>query len=202
MSVQAVWERYRAAEAELNSPAAPLLVRDEGLRLVFWTGTAYVRRTRILVRAGGMLALAAGATAGALFSPWGWLAAPVGLLLAALAPGQIRAARLLEIDTAAGRLTPTALAPELSLPLDRAARLRGVYETQGWDPRTVIDLVFADGTTVPVLIFPGTDERLAEYACRTLGQLLGCPATYKGPFGGETSCYTPPPEAHHPLARS
>jgi hypothetical protein len=84
-----------------------------------------------------------------------------------------------------------AAATGTTLRIEQVWEIRGAYETQGWDPRSVLYAVMEDATEVAVLILPGTDEVLAEYACRTLGCLLDRPATYAGPFGGVRACYVP-----------
>jgi hypothetical protein len=51
--------------------------------------------------------------------------------------------------------------------------------------------VLENGERVPVLVFAGTNEALAEEACQLLGRLLAAEATYAGPYGAPRTCFSP-----------
>jgi hypothetical protein len=185
-----ILNRFMSIAPENGLARARLHIEHDGTHLIFFTGASDIQRTRLLTRIGGLLGIAAG-LALATRSPWGLAVAAAGALSAVYGPRLIRPVRLLEVDSEQERLlvVQPAAGAGARICIKQIAELRGVYETQGWDPRSVIYAVLLDGTQVPVLIFPGTDEPLAEYACRTLGLLLDLTATYAGPFGGIKICY-------------
>ena len=69
--------------------------------------------------------------------------------------------------------------------------IQGRYETQGWDPCNVVYGELLDCVDVPIAVFAGTEENLAEQACLLLGVLLDVPSTYRGTEGRTVSCYEP-----------
>ena len=176
---------------------ALLEARRKGDRVVLATSGGCVDRSRRKARGGSLAAAVAGVLA-AQYSPWGWLLAIGGLLALVVLPGRLRPARLLEIDLGRGLLIPCRHAAGATPDVTSVCLLRGVYETQGWDPRSVVYAVAEDDTATPVLILSGTDEKLAEQACRALGALLDRPATYAGPAGVVKSCYAGPEGFAHP----
>jgi len=178
--------RLAAAAAD---PAGPLAIRRVGERLLLETSEASLHRARRQVRAGSLLATASGLIAAAL-TPWGWLLTAAGLAALWIAPRHQRPRRLLEIDPDRACIRPGPGSGNVEpVPLASVRAIRGAYETQGWDPRSVIWVLGEDGQETPVLALPGTDEALAVEACRLLGLLLDCPATYAGPFGAPTTCH-------------
>ncbi len=174
-----------------DSPAL-LQIERNGDRLRFLTGTRSLRQSRLLARILGVLGLVAG-LALTQISPSGWALAVLGVLTFFIIPGRLRPTRLLEIDAAHGNLlvTQSAAGAGGTISLAQIASIRGAYDTQGWDPFSTLYAVLQDGQEVPVLVFRGTNEPLAEYTCRILGFLLDRPATYAGPFGGIKTCYQP-----------
>jgi hypothetical protein len=185
-----LFNRFSRIAPEVETERALIHIQREGDRLLFSTGQRYVRQSRLFACVGGVLSVPAG-IALAQNTPWGWVLVVLGVLVFALVPRLIRPTRLLEIDGERGQVLVEQGAAGAGTVLDIAqiTELRGIYETQGWDPRSVLYAVAADGTQTPILVFQGTDEPLAEYACRTLGMLLNRTATYAGPFGGIKMCY-------------
>jgi hypothetical protein len=185
-----ILQRYRSMAPETGLAQARIHIVCDGPRLIYYTGEGYLRRSRLTARVAGAAAIVAG-LALTTQSLWGLALAAAGIGLLALAPRLILPARLLELDADGGRLliTQPAAGAGVSLCLEQITALRGVYETQGWDPRSVIYARLTNGTEVSILVFPGTDEPLAEYACRSLGLLLDLNATYAGPFGDAKTCY-------------
>jgi hypothetical protein len=183
-----------------NASGAWVDVHRVGERLLFQTAARILTRSRRLARAGAALGGFAG-LALLPFSPWGALLAAAGLAAFLAAPALFRARPLLEIDAAAdgdgARFVVRQSAAEAgrTVPLAAVAEIRGVYEIHGWDGRSVIAALLIDGSEVPLLILPGTDERRAADLCRILGFLSGRPATYAGPFGAPVYlCHPPPPD--------
>lgn len=169
-----------------------LRIEREGDRLLVTTGDRVVRHSRRLIRAGGALASLAGAAL-LFYSAWGWALLACGLATLLFAPRFAAYRRLLEIDTADATLIlqPNTGVEGGTLPVAGICALRGVYETKGWDPYSVLYAEQRDGTQIPILLLMGGAETLASHACRTLGSLLDCPATYTGPFGDIKACYEP-----------
>jgi hypothetical protein len=165
-------------------------VREEGGRVLLYTGTNPLHRARLLVRGACGLAGLAGLGLAA-YSTWALLLAAAGLVSFLVLPGRLRQRRLLELDTARGVLQPQPPDGPAEIPVSAIRALRGAYQTQGWDPWSAVHALLEDGAEVPVLTLPGTDEALAECACRRLGTLLGCPAVYTGSEGRQKTCYTP-----------
>jgi len=179
-------------DAALKASGARLEVKSHGDRLVLLTGEGTVRRSRNLAR----LYCAATAAAGiglVWFSLWALIAIVGGVAAFVMAPRYIRPATLLEIDAARGELVvvQTSVGFGTTLSLNAVRSIRGAYETKGWDGFSVMYAVATDGSETPILMLLGTDERLAELSCRVLGTLLHCPATYVGPFGRFSTCFTP-----------
>lgn len=190
ITADSIWTRFARIAPEAGADQAPILVRRDGDRLLFFSGARYVARSRLLARMVGVFAVPVG-LALTQVTAWGWALAALGLPIFIFAPRLIRAGRLLEIDGERGELivTQPAAGAGVTVPIAQVTELRGVYETQGWDPRSVLYAALADGTQIAILVFAGTDEALAEYACRTVGLLLNCTAAYAGPFGGVKVCY-------------
>ena len=164
-----------------------LAVARDGDRLVLQTGPGAVRQARRRVQTAGAVAALAG-LALAWLNPWAPTFTALALLTLVLVHTRLRAVPLVTLDPQQGVLTvcQRAAGAGVSVALSEIAAVRGAYETQGWEPRSVIAVECRDAPPVPVVL-PGTDEALAEEACRTLGTLLGCPAAYAGPFGGVTT---------------
>lgn len=199
MAAEDILTRYDRRASELGNSEALLYITREGDRLLIQTGTRSIRQSRLLTRIGGLvLALAGIALAGV--SLWFLALTVVGALVSLLVPGLFRTTTLLIVDAPRGQLVIAqyAAGAGTELPCAQITGIRGVYETQGWDPRSVLYVGQESGVDLPVLIFRGTDEPLAEYACQTLGYLLECPATYAGPFGESKICYQPVPGTEAP----
>lgn len=189
-----IFSRFSRLEGDIDCrQAARLCVHRDGDRLLFQTGEKSVRKSRLLARLMGAACMAVGIVSTHM-TVWGWLLLILGALAFFVLPLLARTAVYLEISAAEEpgqiRVFPHVACPGIVLPLTQVSAIRGIYETQGWDPRSVLFAVLADGSEVPLLTLPGTDEALAEHACRTLGLLLDCPSTYTGPFGGVKTCGT------------
>ncbi len=186
-----IFERFRGIAPEADLAQARIQVRREGQRLIFMMGEGYMQRARLTARAAGTAGIVAGLALTKLSLLWGLVLVVSGACLLALEPRLIRQEHLLDLDCEGERLIikQPAAGAGTTICIEQIAELRGVYETQGWDGRSVIYAMLTDGTEAPVLVFPGTDEPLAECACRTLGLLLDLTATYAGPFGGLKTCY-------------
>lgn len=178
--------------ALVSEEKALLQIVREGDTLILQTGERVVRQTRLSVRLRGGIGLLAG-LALVYFSLWGWAVSVVGLLYLLIAPRFVTSRRLLQLDTAEGKLIPlqTTGVEVRFLSLADICELHGVYETKGWDPYSVLYAQMRDGSRIPFLLLMGSSEKMAEDACRLLGNLLDCPATYTGPFGNMLSCYSP-----------
>lgn len=166
-----------------SAAAGGLEWKGEGDRLYLGISEGEARRALLVARLGAGAVVVLGVALSAV-TPWGWLLVAGGLVAGFALPHLFRSEALLLAEPEAGRLTP--LQPELAgqtLACTDALEVRGAYETQGWDARSVIRVVLADGTETPVLILPGADERKAEAACRLLAELLACPAVYTGAMG-------------------
>lgn len=191
MMANVVLNRYSGIAPEVEADGALMQVQRVGDTLVFSMGQCYVRKSCLQARLAG----GAGVVVGLMLaqsSLWGWALAILGLLAFVFLPRLIRPARLLEIDGEQGvvRVVQPAVGAGTVVSIVHIVALNGVYETQGWDPRSVIFALLDDGTTAPLLVLSGTDEALAEYTCRTLGLLLNRTATYIGPFDTTKTCYT------------
>jgi hypothetical protein len=184
-----------------------LQFRRDGDRLLLQTSRRALERSRRRVRAAGATVL----VAGLVLTPWaGWAWLPLLLIAAALslflllwAPGFVRTTTFVAVDDARGRLIPVGRAAREGrpVPLDRITAIRGAHEVHGWDPRIAVYAVLDDGSEIPALIAPGSDERFAQQACRALGRLLGCPATCAGPFGMVSDCCYRPALSRDPAER-
>jgi hypothetical protein len=184
----------RCHQAASSLPKKALIeISCEGNMVFLQTGESTIQRSRLRVRLGGVLGLFAG-LALTLFSPWGWAVSVVSLLVLIASPRFFSSQRLLAIDTAGERLIllQKTGADVASLCLDQIRGLHGVYETKGWDPYSVLYAEMQDGSHVPILLLLGGSEPMATEACRLLGSLLDCPATYTGAFGNLLSCYPSP----------
>jgi len=167
------------------------LSRD-GPRIIMRTNERHVRMRQLIAR---IVAVAA-VLAGLAFVPvslWGIALAMAGFGAFALIPRFVRVSTLLRIDLETGEIVALqrAASPGAPIPIEYVRSIEGVYKIQGWDGDSTIYAVLADGSRTPLLVFSGTNEALAVYACRILGYLLDRPATYTGPFGGVTVCYRP-----------
>jgi hypothetical protein len=185
-----LFNRFACIAPEVEAEQALIHIQRAGDRLLFSTGQRYIRQTRLFARVVGALGVPAG-IALAQSTPWGWALVALGVLVCAFIPRMICPSALLEIDGQRGQVLVAQGSAGAGTVLDiaRITELRGSYETQGWDPRSVLYAALEDGTQTPILVFQGTDEPLAEYACRTIGLLLNRTATYAGPFGGVKICY-------------
>ena len=186
MEAETLLARLAQAIPDLVEPGARLQVMRDGETIILQTGANTLQKSRRGIQAGGAaLTLAGGALT--TWNPWALALVPVGIALAWFGPLCVRAGALLAINAAKEELAgPGAMCP---IPLSQITAVRGVYETQGWDPRSVLYAVPVSGEPVSAMILPGTDEALAEAACRALGALLDVPASYEGPFGGVKECY-------------
>jgi hypothetical protein len=187
-----IFGRFTHVVSDMNDPRAWLRAQRDGERLLLLTGARSLRRSRMLARSAGLAGILAG-LAFVTVSPWGWMLAALGVLTFFVLPSFVRAVTLLEVDGARELVVVAqrAAGPGALVPIGQIIEIRGVYETQGWDSRSAVYAVLRSGIDAPLLIFSGTDEPLAEYACRTIGALLDRPATYAGPFGGVKTCYAP-----------
>ncbi|HLK55583.1 MAG TPA: hypothetical protein VKU00_03415 [Chthonomonadaceae bacterium] len=192
MAIENLRTAFAHIESEVSGPWSRLNARMEGDTLRFYTGTRYLQQSRWAIRTVGFLLIVASICLLWIHPYFVSLAAP-GLLIFLFAPGYVRPTLLLEIDMERNLLTtvqPT-VGPGNTVPLEQVRSIRGAYDTKGWDAFSTIQAVLEEETAVPILMFFGTDEPLAADACRLLGLLLDCPATYAGPFGHTTTCYTP-----------
>jgi hypothetical protein len=169
-----------------------LFVEGEGDRLCVRTSEAFVARRRRHVRGAAILCSLAGCALVAV-SPWFLALVAVGLTGYVIAARLVSTTALLEVDRAQDRLVPLQSGAGRSRPvaMSRVRKVSGVYEVFGWDPRSTIYADLESGERVPLLVFAGTDERLAEEACLVLGRLLDAEATYAGPYGEPKTCFRP-----------
>lgn len=183
---------YAPAALEVVRNTDRLEVRADPGRVSLYTGQATVRQSQNYARIVGALAAAVG-IALLWYTMWGAAVIAFGLLAVAVVPRYLRPAELVAIDTVANQLVVVQpiVGAGTTVPLDRIQSIRGAYDTKGWDGFSVLYAVEGHGSEVPVMMLLGTDERLAEAACHTLGELLNKPATYSGPFGGFSVCYAP-----------
>lgn len=181
-----------SAECASVDRAGSLDIKTAGSQLILYTGQGALQRSRSYALGIGVLTLIAG-LALMWFSAWGVTVIAFGLILTTVVPRLIRAAKLLEIDKEQRQLTvvQSVVGVDRTLALDTILGIRGVYETKGWDGYSVMYAVGADHSETPIMVLTGTDERFAETVCRTLGSLLEIPATYAGPFGNFSTCFTP-----------
>jgi hypothetical protein len=192
-----LFARFTRIAAEINEPTAWMSAQRDGERLLLLTGPRMMRRTRHFGRLAGVVCMIAGAAI-ATATPWGWPVAAAGVLGFIILPRLVRTTTLLEIDGAREMLIvrmPAAGAGVL-VPIAPIAEIRGLYETQGWDSRSAVYAALHGGEVTPLLAFSGTDEHLAEYACRMIGALIDRTATYEGPFGAVKTCYAQQATAH------
>jgi hypothetical protein len=169
-----------------------LIVEHDGDTVRVRTSEALVARRRLRLRALGVAAAVAGL---ALLTMSAWALALVASAVGAvvLAPLVYRQSDLLEIDLSLDRLTVLQFAAGRGQTI-RPSRLRrvcGAYEIYGWDPRSTVYAETDDGARVPILVFVGTHDDLAEAACELVGRLVGVEATYTGSYGPPILCYTP-----------
>lgn len=159
--------------------------RREGDLIVLRTGPRVLRRARaqaILVGLGVVLS----GLGLLLLSPWAAALAAAGALYAALAPRRVQPAFLAAVDTAAERLTGP-----VDVSVSQVTAIRGVFETKGWDGFSTVYALLDDGSSVPIALLMGANERLAEALCAELGRLIGRPAEYAGTSGVPVACHTP-----------
>ena len=192
METANILDAYSRTAPELSRSADRLEVRSEGGRILLYTGEGTVRQSRNYARGVGALAVAGG-IALLWFSIWGLIVIAFGLVVVVVVPRTIRATKLVEIDTEGNQfiVVQSTVGAGSTLSLERIQSIRGAYDTKGWDGFSVVYAVGDDGSETPILMLLGTDERLAEIACRTLGVLLDRPAAYAGPFGSFSVCFTP-----------
>jgi hypothetical protein len=169
-----------------------LLIEEEGNRSCLRTSEALVARRRRNARILAALCALAGVALAAL-SPWFLALVALGLLGLAVAPRLFAPVELLEIDRSRDRLVPLQRSVGHGRPvaISGLRKVTGVYEVYGWDPRSTIYAVLANDERIALLAFPGTDEALAEEACRLLGRYLDSEATYAGPYGAPKTCFSP-----------
>jgi hypothetical protein len=169
-----------------------LQLNGEGSRVLLELAQASQQRWKWLRPAlGFVLVIASAATLPV--TPWAWLGIGVGLALALLEAGRPPLGTLIRVDLDSLQLTP--LQPELAgtcVPISEVREIRGEYETQGWDGRSVYFASMANGADRPILILRGTDDARAEAAGRVLGVLLDCPAHYVGSLGKPLHLTSPP----------
>jgi hypothetical protein len=167
-------------------------VENDGDRLRIRTSEAYVARRRRYFR-GSMIVCALAGLALVALSPWFLALAAAALAGFAVAPRLFTTKGLLEIDRARACLVPlqASAGRGRSVPVGQLTKVSGVYEVYGWDPRSTIYAILANEQRVPILVFTGTNEALAEEACRLVGELLNSEATYSGPYGAPRVCFRP-----------
>jgi hypothetical protein len=169
-----------------------LEVRSAPGRLWIETGRATVRRSQQSACLFGALVAVSG-IALLWYSIWGLTVLALGLVTAFMVPRYLRPVRLLEIDTAARQLNviQSPLGAGASLPLDRIQHIRGEYDTKGWSGFSVLYAVDSEEMETAILVLLGTDDQLAETACKVLSALLTKPSSYSGSFGRATVCFEP-----------
>ena len=169
-----------------------LVIKGEGDRLRLRTSELFVARRRRRFRGMAALAALAGVMLVAL-SPWFLALVVLGVVGVVVAPRLFATAELLEIDRARGLLVTLQPGADRgrSVAVSDVKAVCGMYEVFGWDPRSTIYATLANGERAPLLVFAGTDEELAEEACRLLGRYLDAEATYAGPYGAPTVCFSP-----------
>lgn len=184
--------RFERLTAETSPPRSRIAFRREGAAVVVATSAYHVRMRRRLLRAAGLAGILATLVLGRQGAWTMPTMAPglLGLAALALASRLIRPTDLLRIDAGEHRLVVLQQAAKAGavLPLSEIDAIEGRYEVFGWEPRSV---VYATGTALertPVLVLSGTDEPLAVYVCRMLGDLLAVPARYTGPYGDTVTC--------------
>lgn len=182
-----VVDRWREWQSNGNAQERWLNTSTAGDRIVVSTGKSYTSQRRIAA----LMTAAGCAAAGVVFAfmvPWASAAAIVGIAGSLIAFKRIRPRPLLEIDSARRIVV---IPDSKTVDGETLIAVAGRYETQGWDPRSVIVGIERDGSERQLAVFTGTDERLAEYACRVLGMLLDVPSTYRGTEGRTVTCYQP-----------
>lgn len=168
-------------------------VRRESDRVVIGTGTRYLRSAKATVAASTVLAVVAAVVCGVLVPHWWPAFALVACVPPVVGPTLVRPRRLLEIDPLSGGIIvcqSMADMGEVVTPYDVVA-IEGRYETQGWDPRSLICAMCHESHEVKLIVLPGTDEKLAEYLCKLLGYLLDRPSHYEDPQGSIRMCHEP-----------
>lgn len=188
MNAEFIVNRFQQMESSLQSRAL-IQVIHEGECLLLRTGEGATQRSRLLIRSGSALGVLAGLIL-AFFSPWGWAVSALSVFVFLIAPQFINSYPLLKIDLAGQRLIilQNTEAPVDSVSFTDLRSLQGIYETRGWDPNNVVYARLQEGVDVPLMLLGGS-EKLAAEACRILGNLLDCPATYTGPFGDVLNCH-------------
>lgn len=188
MNAEVIVNRFQQMESSLSSRAL-IQVSYEGECLLLRTGEGAAQRSRLHLRSGSALGILAGPIL-AFFSPWGWVVSAMSAFVFLIAPRFITSHPLLKIDLAGQRLV---ILQHTGAPVDSVSfldlrSLHGVYETRGWDPCNVVYAELQEGVKVPLFLLGGSEKQTIE-ACRILGNLLDCPATYTGPFGERLSCH-------------
>lgn len=134
---------------------------------------------RWVVFGGWVVATAAGLAG--LAVPWLWLAVLPGLALARFGGLLVRPRRVATVRVGSdGWELRTDDAVVVAPP---PVRIEGRYETQGWDGRSVISAVDADGRVTTILTLTGTDPAHASAVCRLLADAARSGWRYEGPFG-------------------
>jgi hypothetical protein len=164
----------------------------EGNRIFLKTSQESVRHSRRNLQI-GFLAVAMLFVALAFASPFFLIGAATAIFCLFAVPLVVKTAVLIEIDAGNGEviLRQDAVEVGLAIPAARIKTIEGIYETQGWEPRNVIYATLVTGKTLPVMVLSGTDEHFTEDACRVLGVLLCCPATYTGAYSSIKICFDP-----------
>ncbi len=173
-----------------EEPCKSIRIIQSGDRISFTPDEALLRRAVVNAR----FAFSALALVSLFVAMW----FPVALLLTFIAafcawklPMRIMAHEMVAIDSSRNVIlvTQKGINPGTEISVDYIASLRGVYETQGWDSRSVVMAAMSSGGDVPIVFLTGTDEAEAEYVCHALGRILDKPASYTGPFGEKKCCY-------------
>lgn len=191
METETALDRFARNVSEIDHAHDLLEVQREGDVLVFRTSAQSIQKRRRMAWAAGAVGVIAG-LALAPITPWAWLLFAFGVGLSVLAPRWIAPQDLLSIDVHRGLFTVTGNSIDsVCFALGPIVTVRGAFESSGWDPYCRVYVTLREGKDVPVLHFPGTDAVVTEYACRILGYLLNCPATYTDAFGKIKECYAP-----------
>jgi hypothetical protein len=192
MNTPILTSRFDCIAASRDHTHPRLEWHRDGFRIVCRTSDRYVQTRRLFVQLFGIAIIVVGL---ALIntSRWGIALVVARFAVFALVPRFVRVSDLLLIDASAGEIVvlQRAATTGAHFPITDVQSIEGVYSIQGWDGDSTIYAVRSDETRSPILVFPGTNEALARCACRTLGALLDCPATYTGAFDDATVCYQP-----------
>jgi hypothetical protein len=171
-------------QPELINPSGRLDLRRDRERICLFTGARSVRQSQRMARVAGILVMVTGAWYMTV-TPWSAALVGLGLIVLIAGPHRIRPEMLLEVDLGADQLvlTQDVVVAGERVEIQGVQAIHGRYATKGWDGYSLIHAVTRDGSELPLVMLRGTDEQLAEEVCRTLGALLGLPASYAGPFG-------------------